>query len=222
MHILLLSENLRQAQFVQKGLHYENLSTDVLLLSASESEISHSIMNNDGVFLLITDAFSLEKYVDLCLCSKNIPLIVLAQQYHVFFNELLDHKKKIRNFFVRPFPFRLLASEMRALIFQNREDFLHKTLKIRDLELNRETREICFQGRCIYLSNKEFGLLEFFMLNAGRILSRATILENVWDRNANILTNTVDVHINKLRRKIDDQSLEKFIRTVPCSGYIFG
>ena len=56
------------------------------------------------------------------------------------------------------------------------------------------------------------------MLNEGKVLSRETILENVWDRNANIFTNTVDVHINKLRKKIKTD--EKFIRTIPCSGYL--
>ncbi len=107
---------------------------------------------------------------------------------------------------------------MRSNIFHDRERIDNSVLKIRELELNRETHEINFQGQSIYLRNKEFALLELLMLNEGRVLSRETILENVWDYNANIFTNTVDVHINKLRKKINAQ--EKFIRTIPCSGYL--
>ncbi len=71
------------------------------------------------------------------------------------------------------------------------------------------------------LRNKEFSLLEFFIINRGKILTRNLILEHVWDRNANFASNTVDVHINRLRQKIDVPFREKLIHTVPCVGYVF-
>lgn len=221
MHILLIAENLGQAQFVQKGLQYENISTDLLPLTEVKQQLEKNILKNDGLFILIKTLNVLENIINISMKHKKIlPIIVLANQYDELL-ETLVQEEKIKYFFTRPFPFRLIAAEMRTLIFQEKEKIIDKIIKVRDLELNRETREIVLNGKSLYLCNKQFALLEFFMSNAGKILSRSTLLENVWDRNANILTNTIDVHISKLREKIDTKNNEKFIRTIPCSGYIF-
>ena len=221
MHILLIAENLGQAQFVQKGLQYENLSTDLLPLTEIDQQLEKNIVKNDGLFILIKTINILENIVNLALTyKKSLPIIVMTHEYDELLNTLIQ-QKKIKSFFTRPFPFRLIASKMRMIIFQEKEKIVDKIIKIRNLELNRETREIVLNGKSLYLCNKEFALLEFFMTNAGKILSRSTLLENIWDRNANILTNTVDVHVSKLREKIDNENDEKFIRTIPCSGYIF-
>ena len=110
---------------------------------------------------------------------------------------------------------------MRVFIYKNREKIKNAEVALRSLMLNRSTREVFYKNSRIRLRNREFTLLEFLMLNQGRLLSRETILEAVWDRNSQILTNTVDVHINKLRSKIDYAFREEFIRTINCSGYIF-
>ena len=75
--------------------------------------------------------------------------------------------------------------------------------------------------KSINLRNKEYSLMEFFMRNPGRVLSRTKILEEVWDRNAFCSTNTVDVHISSLRSKIKPYAPSGLIRTIPCVGYIF-
>jgi len=81
----------------------------------------------------------------------------------------------------------------------------------------------CFIGESeISLRNKEFFLLHYFLINIGKVISRTEILEEVWDRNICCATNTVDVHISKLRKKLRKITKRCFIRTVPCIGYILG
>ena len=221
MHTLLIAENLHQAQFIQKGLHYESLPAEIIALETPLEAMKQAFYRSDGIFLLIHDIAKAEKLIDSCSeHRKDIPVILLAQEFHLQLIDLL-RRKKIRHFFTRPFPFRIMATEMRSFIFQQKECMTNMMLKVRELELNRDTHEVNFRGQTIRLRHKEFVLLEYLMMNVGRLLTRETILESDWDHNANIFTNTVDVHINKLRKKIDYTIEEKFIHTIPCSGYIF-
>jgi len=91
-----------------------------------------------------------------------------------------------------------------------------------DLVMDLHTRTVACSNCPVFLSNKEFQLLEYLMRNSQRVLTRMEIYENVWDRNAMILTNTIDVHIMNLRRKIDLPFGKGLIRTVHCVGYCFG
>lgn len=88
------------------------------------------------------------------------------------------------------------------------------------IKLDPFSRRVFVNSRQLDLRNKEFSLLEYFLRNAGRVVSRTQILEDVWDRNIFCPTNTVDVHVSSLRRKLNDfQSREK-IRTVHAVGYM--
>lgn len=77
------------------------------------------------------------------------------------------------------------------------------------------------KGRKLLLRNKEFLLLEYFMKNIGKVVSRTQLLEDVWDRNICCATNTVDVHVSSLRLKIRHRSRFDCIKTVYCAGYVF-
>ncbi len=85
--------------------------------------------------------------------------------------------------------------------------------------MDRSTHEVKRNGKVIELTAKEFALLEYLMVNAGRVLSRTMIVENVWDQSFEGLTNIVDVYVLQLRRKIDDDNDKKLIRTVRGVGY---
>lgn len=221
MHTLLLADQIRQAHFLQKGLQYENIPTQIVPLPISYQTLSTFLYNHDGLFVFTEKPSVLKALVEFChRIKKEIPILVLSKHFDPIFADL-QQEYLIKNYYIRPFPFRLMAADMRTYVYQYKEKIVQKVLKVRELELNRETREITIHGQSIYLRNREFALLEFLMMNCGKVLSRGTILENVWDRNASILTNTVDVHINKLRKKIDMTACEKFIRTIPCSGYLF-
>ncbi len=219
MNVLFLAEQSAKAQFIHNGLRYENLFAELYYFKDLDAELKQKVLQANGLFILMQNISALEKAVDYVLDIKSdLPIILLSYEFQPFYFQLLHESQKIRNFFTRPFPFRLMANEIRTQIFHDREKIHKSVLKIRDLQLNRETHEIVIDGRTLYLRNKEFALLEFLMMNVGRVLSRETILEHVWDHNANIFTNTVDVHINKLRKKISKR--DTFIRTIPCSGYL--
>jgi len=94
-------------------------------------------------------------------------------------------------------------------------------LKYDKILLDMGRRVVLVDNKFVCLRNKEFSLLEYFMRNAGRVLSRTEILEDVWDRNICCPTNTVDVHVSKLRKKLGAHLSSGFIRTVHCVGYIF-
>ena len=92
--------------------------------------------------------------------------------------------------------------------------------KLGDLELNDYNKVVTRKGREISLTNTEYRLLYYFMNNLNRVLSRLDILEKVWDINYNLGTNVVDVYVNYLRKKIDNDEENKLIHTVIGMGYV--
>jgi len=94
------------------------------------------------------------------------------------------------------------------------------TLTLADLELDRLTQQVRRAGRRIELTAKEYSLLEYLMINPGRVLSRNMIIEHVWDQSFDGITNIVDVYVRHLRGKVDDAHEFKMIRTVRGAGYI--
>lgn len=88
------------------------------------------------------------------------------------------------------------------------------------LKLNLSSRKFFVLDQEIFLRSKEFSLMEYFLKNSGKVVSRTEILEDVWDRNICCSTNTIDVHVSSLRKKISDSKIGSTIRTVHCHGYI--
>jgi two-component system copper resistance phosphate regulon response regulator CusR len=93
------------------------------------------------------------------------------------------------------------------------------TLRVGELELDRLTQQVRRAGRRIELTAKEYSLLEYFMQNEERVLSRNMIIEHVWDQSFDGITNIVDVYVRHLRSTVDDGSTFKMIRTVRGTGY---
>jgi two-component system copper resistance phosphate regulon response regulator CusR len=117
-------------------------------------------------------------------------------------------------------PFSLAELSMRVQALLRRAPAIQEAvLKFSNLEINRLTRQVRRAGKRIELSPKEYSLLEYLSLHAGRALSRSMIVERVWDQSFEGLTNIVDVYIGHLRRKIDEGYEPKLIRTVRGLGY---
>ena len=93
-------------------------------------------------------------------------------------------------------------------------------LRIGDLELDRLSQQVKRAGKRVELTSKEYGVLEYLMANAGRVLSRTMILEHVWDQSFDGATNIVDVYVRHLRAKVDDGHEHKLIRTIRGLGYL--
>ncbi|PIR54757.1 hypothetical protein COU74_03335 [Candidatus Peregrinibacteria bacterium CG10_big_fil_rev_8_21_14_0_10_36_19] len=89
------------------------------------------------------------------------------------------------------------------------------------VKLNKLSYEVEVDGIKVPMRYREFSLLKFFMEHPGEVLTRTRLLEEVWDRNIFCATNTIDVHVSLLRRKLRSQSFRNHIKTVHCVGYIF-
>ena len=125
------------------------------------------------------------------------------------------------DYLTKPFAFTELVVRIKALL-RRRSSPQTDLIRIGDFELVRLTHKVKRGDRRIELSSKEYALLEYLAINAGRVLSRAMIMEHVWDRSFESLTNIVDVYIRQLRKKIDEGFERKLIHTVRGTGYVFG
>jgi DNA-binding response OmpR family regulator len=121
---------------------------------------------------------------------------------------------------LKPFSLVELRARCRALLRRRRDTNL--LLRYDDVEMNRVERTVSRGGEMISLTNKEFALLEYLLLNRGRSVSRSTLLDRVWNMRANVSTNVVDVYVNYLRRKLTDYGNNPLIQTVRGEGYAIG
>jgi DNA-binding response OmpR family regulator len=122
------------------------------------------------------------------------------------------------DFLGKPFSFSELSARIRALLRRSRLP-AQSVLSIADLKLERVERRVERAGKRIDLTSKEFGLLEYLMLNAGRRVTRPMIIEHVWNLSFDTGTNVVDVYVNYLRRKIEEGHRDRLIHTVRGVGY---
>ncbi len=124
------------------------------------------------------------------------------------------------DYLTKPFAFSELLARVEALGRRPREAYREETvLRVAGLELNRLTREVVRDGRRIELQPREYRLLEFLMQHAGRVVTRTMLLEHVWDYHFDPQTNVIDVHVSRLRQKIDREFETPLLHTVRGTGY---
>ncbi len=123
------------------------------------------------------------------------------------------------DYLVKPFAFDELLARLRALVRRSAV-FLPTALTVGDLTVDTRSQRVVKRGLAIPLTNKEYALLEFFMRNNETVLSRAEITAHVWDENHDPLSNTLEVYVNRIRNKIDDDHAESYIQTRRGAGYI--
>jgi two-component system OmpR family response regulator len=125
------------------------------------------------------------------------------------------------DYLVKPFEYGELVARLRALLRRGAPE-RPAVLTVADLELDPATRVVTRAGRRIGLSAREFAVLEFLVRRAGEVITRAELLDHVWDQNYQGSTNVVDVYIGYLRRKLDAPFGEPLIHTVRGAGYVLG
>jgi len=124
------------------------------------------------------------------------------------------------DYLVKPFAFSELLARLEALVRRTATATEQTThLKVGDLEMDLLSREVKRDGQDIDLQPREFRLLEFLMRNSGQVVTRTMLLENVWDYNFDPQTNVIDVHISRLRGKIDKQFDQPMLHTIRGAGY---
>ena len=122
------------------------------------------------------------------------------------------------DYLVKPFAFEELLARLRTLLRRS-QSATPAVLKVEDLSLNTTTHEVRRAGRILQLTSKEYALLEYLMYNAGCVLTRAQILDHVWNGAYAVESNVVDVYIRYLRNKVDQYSTVKLLQTVRGYGY---
>ncbi len=221
MRVLLVEDDKRIADFVQRGLKSEGYAVEV-----ARSGQEAILIATDSMFQLIILDLGLPdingREVCQLLRDKGVdtPILMLTARDTVQ-DKVTGLRSGADDYMTKPFAFEELLARievlMRRRVGEIRIDL--KELRMADLILNGETHEVKRGETVIELTPKEFALLECFMRMPGKVLSRTRILEQVWGYSADPLTNVVDVYIRQLRRKIDDDFEPKLLKTVRGFGY---
>ena len=219
MRLLLVEDEIRVARFISQGLREHHYVVDV----ANDGEEASELAYAEEYDLIIVDLMipkknGLRLIKELRLNGENVPILILSAKDSVV-DKVGGLDLGADDYMTKPFAFTELLARIRSLLRRN-QGMASPLLQVADLTLNPSTREVARGGIHIFLSNKEYAILEFMMRNAGKVLSRTLILERVWMDAYNVGTNVVDVYINHLRNKIDRNFDVKLIQTVYSVGYI--
>ncbi len=221
MRVLVVEDDLPVASFLKKGLEAEHYAVDIAA-DGAEAQLMAREYNYDVAILDLNlpRADGLEVLKTIRATKSGTLVILLTAR-----KEIADRVKGLDlgadDYLAKPFSFSELSARVRALLRRNphRSDV---SMKVADLEIDRVEHTVKRAGRRIELTPKEFGLLDYLMRNAGRRVTRAMIVEHVWNMSFDTMTNVVDVYINYVRRKIDGGFDRKLIHTVRGVGYQLG
>ena len=220
--ILLIEDELNVASFIKKGLDEEGYE----VTASHDGESGLAIFSNHKFDLLILDVI-LPKMTGLDVCEKirnsgdkQIPILMLSA-LSTTENVVNGLDRGADDYLAKPFKFSELLARIRTL---SRRKELFKDpvqiLSIADMKLDLDAKTVKRANTEIMLTPTEYKLLEYFMKNQQKVLSRVDLLENVWNINFDMGTNVVDVYVNYLRNKIDKGFDQKLIQTVIGMGYI--
>lgn len=223
MRILIIEDDHKIARAIKKGLEQESFAVD---LAFSGREGLGLAMTED-YDLIILDRMLPETGDGLGICralrdeGKHTPILVLTARDKI--EERVEGLNAgADDYLIKPFAFEELLARIRALLSRPKTK-LDNILKIDNLSLNPKTFVVQRDDQVINLSNKEFALLEYLMRNPHRVLTKDNIIAHVWDYDADILPNTVEVFIGYLRNKIDKPfKSSPMIHTVRGFGYRIG
>lgn len=216
MKILVIEDEHKIANSIKKGFIQETWTVDL----AFDGEDGYDLATSEEYDVIVLDLM-LPKLSGIEICKKlrkekiHTPILMLTAR-----GELNDRVEGLDSgaddYLVKPFAFEELLARIRALARRPREA-KEEILRIKNLTLNSKTFEVKKGDNEISLSRKEFALLEYLMKNSGKLLSKETIISHVWDYEADILPNTVEVFVGYLRNKIG----KDHIKTVRGFGYKF-
>lgn len=218
--ILVIEDDLGVIDVLEKNLKDEGYDVSLAYDGKRGEELA-----TKGEFDLILMDVMMPKQNGIDLCKKlksdvsfTTPIIMLtALGSSDNIVEGLDSGAD--DYVTKPFKFKVLNARIKAILRRNKTE-LKKNLEYDGLVLNVDAKIAERDGDMINLTQKEFKLLEYFMVNQGRVLSREELLRNVWKINFELNTNVIDVYINYLRNKIDKNYERKYINTMPGHGFV--
>lgn len=223
MKVLLVEDNERVAQFVRKGLVEDGHTVD------------HADNGRDGLFYAASahyDVMILDRLLPggidglgiveaLRKTENKTPILILSA-----LAEVDDRIRGLRaggdDYLTKPFAFGELLARLEALVRRSRGVGIQTALTVADLRIDLLSHRVTRAGRPIQLQRQEFRLLEYLARHADQVVTRTMLLENVWEHHFDPQTNVIDVHISRLRQKIDAESERPLLHTVRGVGYRLG
>lgn len=218
MRILVAEQDQALGTFLERSFDAENYHVDL----AANSEVAKAMADAQEYDVAIFDLNlaaqeGMEILRHVRLRRESLPILVLSNRTRPEERaQALDLGAD--DLVVKPFAFSELSARVRAMLRRGKRT-PETVLCVDDLELNRVERTVNRGGRRIELTPKEFGLLEHLMRNAGQRVTRAQIIQHVWNLSFDTMTNVVDVYINYLRKKVDNGAQVKLIHTIRGVGY---
>ncbi len=220
MRVLLIEDDPQMAEYLRKALVEVGAVAD------------HLVDGRDGLVQATTGDY------DVLIVDRMLPgldglavvrtLRASGNQTPVLFlsalGEVDDRVEGLRaggdDYLVKPFAFTELHARLEALLRRGAGDAPETRLRVADLEMDLLKRDVSRAGRPIQLQPREFRLLEYLMRHAGQVVTRTMLLEQVWDYHFDPQTNVIDVHISRLRAKIDRDFDQPLLQTVRGAGYM--
>lgn len=218
MRLLLVEDEEKVSRFVRRGLEAERYAVDVAPDGAEAIELATTYQYDLIILdLMLPGMTGTEVLRRIRQDSEHIPVLILTAR-DALGDKVAHFELGADDYLTKPFAFAELLVRVKALLRRGAV-IRSNVLRVADLELDRLTQQIRRAGLRIELTGKEYALLEYLMLNAGRVLSRTMIIEHVWDQSFDGATNIVDVYVRHLRSKVDEGHERKLIRTVRGVGY---
>jgi two-component system copper resistance phosphate regulon response regulator CusR len=221
MRLLIVEDNPKTAAALQTGLVESGFAVDTALAGHDGEELALT-SDYDAIVLdlMLPDRDGVEVCRNLRRAGKATPILILTALSSTA-DKVQGLDAGADDYLAKPFEFEELVARLHALLRRGTATE-SRALRYEDVEVDLSRRTATRAGEKINLSNKEILLLEYFMRNPNRVLSRAMIGEKVWDMNFSSSSNVIDVYVGTLRKKIDRGFDRPLIHTVVGAGYRFG
>jgi len=221
MKLLLVEDEPKLASFIKKGFENEGYEIEV----AYDGRMGQSLLRQNHYEIIILDV-NLPYVNGFELCRQiraddpHVPVLLLTALDSLD-DKVTGFEAGTDDYLVKPFEFKELLLRVRVLLKRSTEAAgVKRILRMADLELNLESKVVTRGGQRIDLTTKEYALLEYLLLNRGKVISRVDIAEKVWELNFDTNTNVIDVYVSYLRKKLDKGYDTKLIHTVVGMGYV--
>jgi two-component system copper resistance phosphate regulon response regulator CusR len=218
MRVLVIEDDRKVGSFIQTGLEQEGYAVDLLTDGADAGDQARTI-DYDAVVLdlMLPGRSGFQVLRDIRARKASLPVLILTAK------DALDDRVAgldagADDYMTKPFALAELSARLRAVL--RRGAPRESVLRVADLEMDTIRRKVKRAGQAIDLKPKEYALLEILMRNTDRPLTRALIIEHVWDIHYDSISNVVEVHINSLRNKVDRGFELPLIHTIRGVGYV--
>ena len=221
MRILLIEDEPKTVQSLKQGFEENQMEVDF----AYDGYTGKLLAERNTYDIIVTDIIIPHTNgVELCRLFRQkglITPIIMLSALDTLEDKIIGLEAGADDYVVKPFEFRELLARIKAISRRGSElTSVSNRLNYATLELNLHTKKVTREDKTIELTAKEFALLEYFMRNKEKVVSKAEIFEHVWDINFETGTNVVEVYVNYLRNKIDKGFNHKLIHNKFGGGYI--